>query len=165
MVKKEAPRIVGASLITEEQLSHREFRAQAKEGNAMSNIQLTLILIVLICGCSSMKEGTTGRVQGDVLTAEEIATTTAQNAYDAISLRRPFFLKSRGRRSLRDAPTGQTVEYPVVFVDRMYYGELESLRNISVHLIAEIQYLDFNAATVQFGTGHSGGIILVKLKQ
>jgi len=131
----------------------------------MSKIRLTLILIVLVYGCGSMHEGTGGKVQGDVLTAEEIATTTAQNAYDAVSLKRPFFLKSRGRRSINDAPTGQTVEYPVVFVDRMYYGELESLRNISVNMIAEIQYLDFNAATVQFGTGHSGGIILVKLKQ
>jgi len=131
----------------------------------MGKNQLTFILIVLVSGCSSMREGTTGRVQGDVLTAEEIATTNAQNAYDAISLRRPFFLKSRGMRSLREAPAGQTVEYPVVYLDRMYYGDLESLKNISVSLIDQIRYLDFNAATVQFGTGHSGGIILVITKR
>jgi hypothetical protein len=106
-------------------------------------------------------EGTTGRTQGDVLTAEEISTTNAQNAYDAISLKRPFFLKSRGVRSLHEAPVGQTVEYPVVYLDRMYYGELESLRDIPVATIQEIRYLDFNAATVRFGTGHSGGIILI----
>jgi len=131
----------------------------------MGKVQLILTLIVLVCGCSSMHEGTTGKVQGDVLTAEEIATTTAQNAYDAISLRRPFFLKSRGTRSLREAPVGQTVEYPVVFLDRMYFGELESLKNIPVSTIDEIRYLDFNAATMQFGTGHSGGIILILTKR
>jgi hypothetical protein len=127
----------------------------------MAKVQLPLILIVLVCGCSSMREGTTGKVQSDVLTAEEIATTTAQNAYEAISLRRPFFLKSRGTRSLREAPVGQTVDYPVVYLDRMYYGDLESLKNISVTTIDVIRYLDFNAATLQFGTGHSGGIILI----
>ena len=134
----------------------------------MNKIQLSFVLAVLVCGCSSTHEGTTGRAQGDVLTAEEIATTDAQNAYDAISLKRPFFLKSRGMRSLHDVPNpeaGQTVEFPVVYLDRMYYGDLESLRNISVTVIKEIRYLDFNAATIQFGTGHTGGIILILTKR
>lgn len=131
----------------------------------MSRFVSVFVLMTLISACSSVKEGTTGRVQGDVLTAEEIASTNAETAYDAISLRRPFFLKSRGMRSLREAPVGQTVEYPVVYLDRMYYGDLESLKNISVHTIFEIRYLDFNAATVQFGTGHSGGIILILTKR
>ena len=131
----------------------------------MSRIQFILILIVLVCGCSSTHEGTTGRVQSDVLTAEEIATTTAENAYDAISLKRPFFLKSRGPRSLREAPVGQTVEFPIVYMNGMYYGELESLRNIHVSQIREIRYFDHNTATLRFGTGHTGGIILVLLKE
>jgi hypothetical protein len=131
----------------------------------MARIQATLVLALFIGGCAPMQEGTTGRMQNDVLTAEEIATTTAQNAYDAISLKRPFFLKSRGIRSLHDAPVGQTVQYPVVYLDRVYFGELESLRDISVTIVFEIRYLDFNAATNQFGTGHSGGIILVITKR
>jgi hypothetical protein len=47
----------------------------------------------------------------------------------------------------------------------MYYGELASLKNIQVTTIEEIRYLDSNAATLQFGTGHSGGIILVLTKR
>ena len=129
----------------------------------MKRIQIACFILLLTGSCTSVQQGSTASVKSDVLTAEEIATTTAQNAYDAISLKRPFFLKSRGMRSLHDAPAGQTVQYPVVFVDRMYFGELESLRNIAVNSITEIRYLDFNAATVQFGTGHSGGIILVIL--
>jgi hypothetical protein len=46
----------------------------------------------------------------------------------------------------------------------LYYGELQSLRQIPVSQVKEIRYLDFNAATLQFGTGHSGGIILVITK-
>jgi hypothetical protein len=127
----------------------------------MSRIRLAFILAVLFGACVSPREGTTGRVSQDVLTAEEIRTTDAQNAYDAISLKRPFFLKSRGPRSLMESPAGQTAEYPVVYVDGMYYGELESLRFIAVTNIREIDYLDFNAATLRFGTGHTGGVILV----
>jgi hypothetical protein len=131
----------------------------------MPKIVALLVLIASLSACSSMKEGSTGRVKGDVLTAEEIATTNAHNAYDAISLKRPFFLKSRGMRSLHEAPAGQTVEYPVVYMDRMYYGDIESLKDISINTIFEIRYLDFNEATVQFGTGHSGGIIHILTKR
>ena len=131
----------------------------------MPKIFAALVLIASLGACSSMQEGSTGRVKGDVLTAEEIATTNAHNAYDAITLKRPFFLKSRGMRSLHEAPTGQTVEYPVVYMDRMYYGDIESLKDISVNTIFEIRYLDFNEATVQFGTGHSGGIIHILTKR
>jgi hypothetical protein len=129
----------------------------------MRVIHLVCVLGLLVSGCASTREGTTGRGQSDVLTAEEIAETTAQNAYDAVSLRRPFFLKSRGPRSLQGAPAGQTVEFPIVYVNDMYYGELETLRNIHVSQIREIRYFDHNAATLRFGTGHTGGIISVLL--
>jgi hypothetical protein len=131
----------------------------------MRIVQLAFILGILVSGCTSTREGTTGKGQSDILTAEEIAETTAQNAYDAISLKRPFFLKSRGPRSLHEAPAGQTVEFPIVYVNGMYYGELESLRNIHVSQVREIHYLDHNAATLRFGTGHTGGIILVMLRE
>jgi hypothetical protein len=126
---------------------------------------LSVVLVAFFVGsCVSPREGTTGSVKPDVLTAAEIATTDAQNAYDAIILKRPFFMKSRGPRSLMESPVGQTAEYPVVYVDGMYYGELESLRFIAVSNIREIDYLDFNAATLRFGTGHTGGVIHVLTK-
>jgi hypothetical protein len=127
----------------------------------MGKICFAFLFVSLAGGCSSMREGTTGNVQSDVLTAEEIATTDAQNAYDAISLKRPFFLKSR----IHNAPSGKTAGYPVVYMDRIYYGDLESLRNISVATIKEIRYLDSNAATVEFGAGRSGGILMVLTKR
>lgn len=131
----------------------------------MRTIHFAFILGILVSGCATPREGTTGRGQSDVLTAEEIAETTAQNAYDAISLKRPFFLKSRGPRSLQGAPVGQTVEFPIVYVNGMYYGELETLKNIHISQVREIRYFDHNAATLRFGTGHTGGIILVLLRE
>jgi len=130
----------------------------------MRKLLLFSCSLALVVGCSSTREGTTGTIPKDVLREDEIATTDAVNAYEAVSLKRPWFLQSRGPRSLRQPPTGQTTEFPVVFVDGVYYGDLPSLRQIPVTHVKEIRYLDFNAATLQFGTGHSGGIILVITK-
>lgn len=127
----------------------------------MKNIMLLIGFALLLNSCGSAGGGSTATESRDVLTAQEIATTNAQNAYDAISMKRPWFLQSRGPRSLTQADPGQTNEYPIVYLDRMYYGEIESLRNIPVQQIKEIRFLDSNDATMQFGAGHTGGIILV----
>jgi hypothetical protein len=161
IIKNRGPAIIRGASLHFRIIPYHTVNQDLGGNQRMDRILTAVFLAVLISACSSLKEGTTGTSQGDVLTAEEIATTTALTAYDAISLRRPFFLKSRGMRSLHEAPAGQTVEYPVVYLDRMYFGDLESLKTIPVTTIDEIRYLDFNAATVQFGTGHSGGIVLV----
>lgn len=130
----------------------------------MKTTVLTITLGALVYSCSPTNGGISTTSARDALTAEEIATTTAQNAYEAISLKRPIFLQSRGPRSFQSPGRGQSNEYPVVYLDRMYYGELESLRLIPVQQISEIDYLDMNDAMVQFGSGHSGGIILIMTK-
>lgn len=130
----------------------------------MGKLQFLFLVAFLVCGCTSTKEGTAGRTNPDVLTAQEIGTTDALTAFDAVNIKRPFWLKSRGTRSLLGSPPGQTSEFPVVYIDGNYYGELESLRNISVTNIREMNYLDFNAATLRFGTGHTGGVINVLTK-
>ena len=122
---------------------------------------LAFALVLLVSGCGPSGGTSTATESHDVLTAAEIATTDATNAYDAISLKRPWFLQSRGPRSLTQAAPGQTNEYPVVYLDRTYYGEIESLRQIPTIQIREIRYLDSNDATMYFGAGHTGGIILV----
>jgi len=126
---------------------------------------LAMAFVLTGCGASS---GTSSATEDrDVLTAAEIATTAATNAYDAISMKRPWFLQSRGPRSLgqpEPPEPGQTTEFPVVYVNRMYYGDLESLRLIPVQQISIIRFLDSNAATMEFGAGHTGGIILITTK-
>jgi hypothetical protein len=119
------------------------------------------IVAILVEACAPAGGGISRVSTRDVLLADEIATTDAQNAYEAVSLKRPFFLQSRGPRSLQRADPGQTNEYPIVYLDRMYFGEIESLRRIPVQQIKEVQFLDANEATNQFGAGHNGGIILV----
>jgi len=132
----------------------------------MKNTLLLVGFVLLLYGCGSTGGGSSSSAteSRDVLTDQEIATTQATNAYDAIVIKRPWFLQSHGPRSLNQANAGETNEYPIVYLDKMYYGDLESLRQIPVQEISLIRYLDSNDATMQFGAGHTGGIILIITK-
>jgi len=85
----------------------------------------------------------------DVVTRGELATVNDLTVYDAIVRLRPRYLHGRGGF------------YPKIYVDNLPYGEMESLRALRVDGIAEIRYLDAVTATTRFGTGHTGGAILV----
>jgi hypothetical protein len=50
----------------------------------------------------------------------------------------------------------------VVYVDGIRQGGVASLSSVSAGSVLQMEYLDGPSATVQFGTGHSGGVILVR---
>jgi len=85
----------------------------------------------------------------DVVTRAELATVDGLTAYDAIMRLRPLY------------PHGRGGYYPKIYVDGVDYGEMVSLRDLRAGDIAEIQYLNAATATTRFGTGHTGGAILV----
>jgi hypothetical protein len=103
--------------------------------------------------CASTTGTKSPRRSTNILTAEEIASSTAKDAFEVIDLLRPQWLRTRGGPYL-----------PVVYLDNTKYGEVESLRNIPAANIAEIRYLSANEATTLYGTGHIGGAIVVKVK-
>lgn len=129
----------------------------------MRNIVIVLTLAAIFIACGSSHEGSKATLSKEVLTAEEIATTSAITAFDAVRLRRPAFLTSRGPKSIVRG-TRSTVN-PLVYVNDMLYGELEMLNNISVADIKEIRYIDPKDATIAYGTGHVAGIIMVITKR
>ena len=43
-------------------------------------------------------------------------------------------------------------------------GEIGLLYNINAETIKEVRYLSASEATVQYGTGHTGGAILITTK-
>lgn len=88
----------------------------------------------------------------DAITAEEIAAANVYNAYDAVTKLRPLFLQQRG-----SSP-------PVVYVDNVRYGAPATLRDIPTTNVQRIEYIGANDATTRFGTGHSGGVIMVSMK-
>lgn len=116
--------------------------------------------LVVMAGCVPAFAGGI-RDQGssrDVLRADEIRSVHVSNAYRAIELLRPEFLRSRGIANLNTAePT-----LPVIYVNGVRFGELESLRLVRAPDVRLIRYLNAADATMRFGTGHTGGAILVK---
>lgn len=85
-----------------------------------------------------------------VLFADELKGVPGSNAYDVVRRLRPAFLRTRG-----------PLHAPIVFLDHMRLGGVNELRQIPSATIQEVRYLDALAATQQFGTGYSGGVIHV----
>jgi hypothetical protein len=52
----------------------------------------------------------------------------------------------------------------VIYVNGMRAGPLEALRSISAVDVQEIRYISAADATTRWGTGHSGGVIEVRIR-
>src|SRR3982075_2112984 len=90
---------------------------------------------VLVLACAPPSTGRPVQ-EANVITKEEILSTHAANVYDAISNLRPNFLRYRGQTTIRGADTG----YPKVYLDRMLYGDINSLKNMNLNGIREIHF-------------------------
>ena len=89
------------------------------------------------------------------ITSKELRKFDDRDVYTAIALLRPAFLTNHGRTSiLLDSP-----DQPEVFIDGMFYGTFDTLRQLPVHEIYQIRFLDVGDATIRYGTGHTSGII------
>ncbi len=125
----------------------------------MSKLALALTLTLALAACASGARTPPGAPRADpnLITAEEIATTHAQNALDAVRQLRPRFLMTQG---------GTTRAHGVqVMVDDVPRGGASVLSSINPTQVVEIRYLDASEATMKYGTGYTGGLILVKTGQ
>src|ERR1700693_262744 len=110
--------------------------------------------VVLACAPPS-----TTRTAGDpnVITREEILASRVATAYDAVSRLRPSFLRFHGQTSVSGSDTG----YPKVYLDRIPFGDLSSLKSLAANVISEIHYYDGPAASNRFGLSNVSGAIEV----
>ena len=99
--------------------------------------------------------------RSDVITEQEIAESSASNAYEAIRKLRANFFSSRGRTSVM----GTSNSDPTVYVDEQAYGPISSLRTIPASQITMIRLYRSWEATTKYGTGNMGGVIEVTTKQ
>jgi hypothetical protein len=125
---------------------------------------LTIGITFLFCSCASLQDDGTPEPSKSILSAEEIATTTAFSAYEAIALKRPQFLKSRAVRKMGGPSAAEREELPVVYLDGIYCGDIESLRSIQVSQIESIQRIDHNEAVLRFGRDRTGGVLMIITK-
>jgi len=122
---------------------------------------LPLLLVVLtstLASCTAgMSAGTAGGSRYHITPeALDAIRGNTQNLHQAIQQLRPIWLQSRGA-------TAQQQLLPLVYVDGIRYGELESLRQIPISDVREVELIPARDATTQYGTGHAGGIVAVTI--
>jgi hypothetical protein len=111
-----------------------------------------------------LRDESTSEESRSVLTAAEIATTTASDAYEAIAMRRPHFLRPRPLRRMGEPTATGSQEYPVVYMDGLFLGEIASLHGFQISLIDEIRYVESFEAVMRFGRDRTGGVIMIITK-
>lgn len=108
------------------------------------------------------REDARPRKSGNVIAKDELTRVAYTNAYDAISQMRPHWLASARQRSPTENEAAGQAGTIVVYLDGTRLGAMESLRQIALSDVAEIEYFDAREATNRFGTGHPAGAINVR---
>ena len=115
---------------------------------------LTLALGLGLAGCASSGGGGTripGSSSNRIVRADLDALEGALDAYQAIERLRPRWLQGRGVGS---SP-------PVLYISGSRRGDLDDLRSMQAAELEQMEYMSPSDATTRFGTGHTGGAILV----
>lgn len=128
----------------------------------MKQLLLTFCTVIVLaalpaCAAGSSSSGGSG-YSGNRISAEEMAESTANNAFELIQRRRPQWLRVRGQSTF----TGQ--EGVRVYVNGQPRGGIQSLEQVLVREITLIQYLDAATATQRFGTGNTAGAIMIEVQ-
>jgi hypothetical protein len=113
-------------------------------------------------GVSSSSAQRARRGGPNVITSDEIQSENFRSAFEIIERLRPQMLRGRGSISISDNTGASTI--PVVYVDNVQFGAIETLRNIPAMQVREIQYINQSDATTRWGTGHAGGVIMILTK-
>jgi hypothetical protein len=113
----------------------------------------------ILTACASAGSGATHAAtrNTNILTREEIGSVPVANAYDAVQRLRPQFFRSHGSTSMSSADAGM----PTVYLNRMRYGDISSLKQIDIGSIREIHYYSPAEATNRFSVGSPSGAIEV----
>jgi hypothetical protein len=126
----------------------------------MSRRALSLVAVAcaLVASCSSPGAKPGRPAIRNVILADEIARVGATNALEAIQRLQPRMLaKQRGPSSINFENQNQIV----VYLDGSRFGGIETLSLIQAMPIIEIRYLSASEATIRYGTGNSGGAIVI----
>lgn len=120
----------------------------------MRIISLAGSVAVFFLACAPPSTVRSGQ-ESNVITKEEILGTNASNVYDVVNRLRPNFLHFRGQTTLRGSDTG----YPKVYLNRMLFGDINSLKTMSPSGIREIRYYNGADASSRFGLDNASGAI------
>ena len=115
-----------------------------------------LLCLLIVSACASTSSSNRGSL--DVVTRAEMDGVQAADAYALLQRLRPQFLRTRGSVSMSNTSDA----YPIVYLNNVRHGNLNSLRDIPVNDIQEIRFISASDATTRWGTGHGSGVIMVR---
>ena len=123
-------------------------------------VGMAVALLAVACASSGAPARSDSGVQRtsrnrNLITQAEIKESSARDAYHAVQILRPDWLRSRGAASVRD-PTPLAV---IAYVDGQRFGAVSSLEQFLIGTFKEIRYYSGSDATSRWGTGHGGGVI------
>ena len=130
--------------------------------SAVSLLSLVAVWSTLVPGTAEGQKAP--KRERDLIAREELvqASEKFSDLYQAIRSLRPHFLTSnRGERTLGNS--GSAGAMPVIYVDGRQSGGPEFLKGISAKAVAEVRYLNPNKAGMEYGLGHEGGAIVLKM--
>jgi hypothetical protein len=116
---------------------------------------LSPLPILIACATS----GATGH-DPNVITAPELSSSRATNAYDAIRQIRPEMLRTRDPGTLVYFKASR----PVVAIDNTLVGGVEVLQAMSLDKVARIEYVSGWKAAKRYGQTFGNGIMLVETR-
>ena len=122
---------------------------------------VVVLTIILSWGCSqTSSDGSPSPRRSNVISQEELVSSTATTAYEAVRQLRPQWLQSRGPdlTSVGGRPSAR------VAVDNVMRGGHDELNGFDVNNVWEIHFISASDATTRWGVGVSGGIIEVITK-
>ncbi|MBA3578763.1 MAG: hypothetical protein H0W42_02150 [Gemmatimonadaceae bacterium] len=105
------------------------------------------------------------------IATEEVRAQPPGSVYQLIRARRGHWLTTRGLSTLQtrstldpvlETTTASLTPEIIVYVDNTRVGSQESLRSINTDEVDSLEYLNAQAATQRFGTGHGHGAILIR---
>lgn len=144
---------------------------------SLIRLSLTGLVIAAAAVAFQPAEAEAQRRDRDLITRDELVNSSQKNTdlYSAVrSLRSHMLQGPRGPRQLNVAPPTVGSAGPgtlrnteaakaVLYINGARSGDIDMMRNIQTMHVEEVRYLNPNAAGMQFGPGHEGGAILVKL--
>jgi hypothetical protein len=117
-------------------------------------------LLMSACSSATTATGDSPTQKRSTITTEEIQkiSNPGWSAYDLISRVRPEWLRARNPQTLREPDP----IYPIIYLDDIENGEIESLKDITISRVASVQYITAYDTTARFGKTYVGGAIMVR---
>ena len=116
-----------------------------------------LLLTASASGVSAQTPARKPRRDPNLITAEEIATKSAQTLYDAVRALRPAWMMRARPTALMPQNEGGLL----VYVDGTRFGNIETLRQLVPGIAQAVRYYSPSDAEAHFGPGHLNGAIEV----